>query len=135
VGLQLDWVLYDGGARDAQRHQLDGQRLETQMRLLRMRDTISDEIANADETIRVKKKALEAASVSVGLSKETLVLVEAQHDAGTATQLDLLQAQDALVSAEVALAQARFDLATAQLTLDRALGQWPPKGDSQGGRR
>jgi outer membrane protein TolC len=128
VGLQLDWVVYDGGARDAQRHQLDAQRAETAFRLSRLRDSINDEIANADESIRVKRQALDAAGQSVGLSRETLQLVVAQHDAGTATQLDLLQAQDALVAAEVALAQARFDLSIAQLTLERALGQWPPAG-------
>ncbi len=48
-----------------------------------------------------------------------------QHEAGTATQLDLLQAQDALVGAEVTLAQARFDLALGALALDRASGAFP----------
>jgi len=48
-----------------------------------------------------------------------------QHDAGTATQLDLLQAQDNLVAAEVALAQARFDLSLGGLSLERLSGTFP----------
>ena len=51
--------------------------------------------------------------------------MQVQHDAGTATQLDLLQAQDNLVAAEVALAQARFDLSLGGLTLERLSGSLP----------
>jgi outer membrane protein TolC len=51
--------------------------------------------------------------------------VQVQHDAGTATQLDLLQAQDNLVAAEVALAQARFDLSLGALSLERLSGAFP----------
>jgi outer membrane protein TolC len=40
-------------------------------------------------------------------------------------QLDLLQAQDSLVSAEVAVAQARFDLGLSDLQLKRTAGQLP----------
>ena len=71
---------------------------------------------NADRALTTKRRALDTARRSVQLSKETLDLVQAQHDAGTATQLDLLQAQDNLVAAEVALAQARFDLALGGLS-------------------
>ena len=49
-------------------------------------------------------------------------MVRVQHDAGTATQLDLLLAQDMLMAAEVGLAQARFDVASAQVQLSRTLG-------------
>ena len=42
-----------------------------------------------------------------------------------ATQLDLLQAQDTLVLSEVSLAQARFDVALADLELRRAAGTFP----------
>src|SRR5262249_45885008 len=37
VGLELDWVLYDGGARDAQRHIADAQRVEAEAHLDRRR--------------------------------------------------------------------------------------------------
>lgn len=40
-----------------------------------------------------------------------------QYDAGTATQLDLLTAQDQLVLAEVGLAQARFDMSLSVINL------------------
>src|SRR5262249_30333377 len=47
IGLQLDWLLYDGGARDSQRHLATAQRRESEARLALLRDTVVDEIANA----------------------------------------------------------------------------------------
>jgi outer membrane protein TolC len=125
IGLQLDWLIYDGGLRDAQRHLAWAQRRESEAKLDLLRDQVADDVYNASRTVKTKRSAVATAERSVQLSKETLDLVTVQHEAGTATQLDLLQAQDALVGAEVALAQARFDLALGALQLDRADGTFP----------
>jgi outer membrane protein TolC len=125
VGLQLDWTIYDGGIRDAQRQLAAAQRRENEARLDLLRDQVRDDVYNAERQLRTKRSALDTARRSVQLSKETLDLVQVQHDAGTATQLDLLQAQDNLVAAEVALAQARFDLALGGLSLERLSGSFP----------
>jgi outer membrane protein TolC len=125
AGAALDWTIYDGGARDAARHLARAQRRETEARLSLLRDTVADDVWNAHRTLTTKRRALATARESVRISRETLALVAAQHDAGTATQLDLLQAQDALVAAEVAQAQAHFDLALADLTLRRNAGTFP----------
>jgi outer membrane protein TolC len=101
--------------------------VESEARLSLLRDSIADEIANTRSIVDTRRQALETAKRSVGLSSETLELVRAQHDAGTATQIDLLTAQDALVTAEVAVAQARFDLALAALSFERAAGLFPRK--------
>ncbi|HZS41899.1 MAG TPA: TolC family protein [Polyangia bacterium] len=127
IGAQLDWTLYDGGARDAQRHLAWAQRQENEARLELLRDSITDDVVNTRRALTTKRRALDAARRSLELSRETLVLVRAQHDAGTAKQLDLLTAQDQLVDAEVAMAQARFDLALAALLLERNAGTFPAK--------
>ena len=125
VGVQLDWTLYDGGLRDANRRLAAAQRWENEAKLDQLRDQARDDIYNAARTLHTKRQALDTAKRSLQLSKETLDLVQVQHDAGTATQLDLLQAQDNLVGAEVALAQARFDLALGALSLERLSGAFP----------
>lgn len=125
VGLQLDWTLYDGGIRDAQRKLAAAQRQENEARLDLLKDQVRDDVFNAERALTTKRRALDAARRSVQLSQQTLDLVQVQHDAGTATQLDLLQAQDNLVAAEVALAQARFDLSLGGLQLDRLSGSFP----------
>jgi outer membrane protein, multidrug efflux system len=125
LGLELDWVVFDGGVRDAQRQLAEAQRREAEARLELLGDTVSDEVANAHGTLETKRKAVGSAQRAVELARETLRLVRAQYEAGTAKQLDVLQAQDVLVSAEVALAQAHFDVALSELQLRRAAGAFP----------
>jgi outer membrane protein TolC len=125
VGLQLSWVLYDGGVRDASRRQAEAHHAEHEAHLERLRDTVTDDVANATRGLETKRMALETAQQSVALASDTLSLLRTQYAAGTALQLDVLQAQDALIGAEVQLVQARFDLALAQLTLQRDVGTFP----------
>jgi outer membrane protein TolC len=125
VGGQIDWQLFDGGARDAQRHLANAQQRENEVRLDLLRDTVTDEIVNAHGTRETKRGAVEAAERSRELSREALRLVRAQYDAGTTQQLEVLQAQDSFVASEVAVAQAHFDLALADLQLKRAAGIFP----------
>jgi outer membrane protein len=127
VGAQLDWALFDGGARDAERHLSAAQAREAEARAEVLRDSIRDELANSRGQLDTKRHAQEAADRSVTLARETLDLVRTQYEAGSATQIDLLQAQDNLVSAQEALAQAHFDVAVADLTLRRAAGTFPGK--------
>ncbi len=122
VGVQLDWQ-FDGGYSYAQRRLAQAQVREGQERRKQLDRSISDEVRTAVRALPTKRRAVEAAQRAVALSQETLNLVRVQHDAGTATQLDLLQAQDMLVLAEVGLAQARFDVASAQVQVARTLGK------------
>lgn len=125
LGAQLDWTLYDGGLRDAQRWQARAQAAEQQALLDKLRLTVHDDVENARRDVEVKRSALETARHAATLSRETLELVRVQHGAGTSTQLDLLTAQDQLVGAELDLAQARFDLALAAVTLQKQVGTFP----------
>jgi outer membrane protein TolC len=127
IGLQLDWVLFDGGTRDALRHAAAAQAREAEARAEALRDAIRDELANASALLDTKRYAHEAAERSVVLANETLALVRTQYEAGTIAQLDLLQAQDGLVAAREALAQAHFELAMADLGVRRAAGTFPGK--------
>jgi outer membrane protein TolC len=127
VGVQLDWTLYDGGTRDAQRHLAASQAQEAADRAAVLRDQISDDLANGRSQLDTKNHAREAAERSVTLAQETIDLVRTQYEAGSATQLDLLQAQDNLVAAQESLAQAHFDVAVADLALRRAAGTFPGK--------
>jgi outer membrane protein TolC len=125
IGAQLDWVLYDGGARDAQRHLANAQAQEATAQSAVLRDAIGDDLANSHGLLETKRHAQTAAERSVTLAIETLELVRRQYEAGNSAQLDLLQAQDGLVVAKETLAQAHFEVAIADLTLRRAAGTFP----------
>ncbi len=123
IGLQLDWLIFDGFSRDAQRHSFEAQQRDALLRLDQFHDTITDDVVNGRRAVLVRKQGLETAAQSVSIAQETLELVRTQYQAGTATQLDLLNAQDALIQAEVGVAQARFDLSLAVLNIRRLTGE------------
>jgi outer membrane protein TolC len=125
VGVQLDWLIYDAGRRDADRHLAAAQRMENTLRLEYATDALKVELGAARRAVGTKRRALETAQHALELARETLKLVRAQYEAGTATQLDLLVAQDNLVLSEVGVAQARFDVSTADLGLRRYAGTFP----------
>jgi outer membrane protein TolC len=127
VGLQLDWVIFDGGNRDSQRHLAQAQRKEAEARTSVLADSIRDDLANGRSLVDTKRQGVFAALRAVELAKETIDLVRTQYEAGTVTQVDLLQAQDSLVNSQEALAQLRFDLAVADLTLRKTAGTFPPR--------
>jgi len=127
VGATLDWVIFDGGARDSQRHLQAARLAEAEARAAVLEDSIRDDLANGKDSLATKMEAQRTAERSVVLARETLDLTRTQYEAGTATQIDLLTAQDALVSAEDAVARAHFDVAAAHLVLRRAAGTFPPR--------
>jgi outer membrane protein TolC len=126
-GAQLDWTLFDGGNRDAQRHRADAQKAESEARAEVLRDSISDDLADNRSQLGTKREAVKASQRGVALASATLTLVRSQYEAGTMTQVDLLAAQDALMNAEESLAQSRFEAAIADLSLRRTAGTFPPR--------
>jgi len=127
VGLQLDWTIFDGGARDAQRHLAAAQAAQAQAQSQVLADQIRDDLENGKRYLETKRQALLASMRAVTLAQETLDLVRSQYEAGTVTQVDLLQAQDNLVAAQEALAQSRFDVSVADVNLRHAAGTFPGK--------
>jgi len=125
VGATLDWVIFDGGARDSDRHLQIAKLQETMARQDVLRESIRDDIENGKLQVHTKHQAQLTAERSVGLAQESVELTRTQYEAGSATQIDVLQAQDALVEAQDALARAHFDVALADLTLRRAAGTFP----------
>jgi outer membrane protein TolC len=127
VGAQLDWTLYDGGSRDASRHLAAAQAAQAEAQAAVLADSIRDDLANSRSLLETKREAIKAAQRGSDLAAETLDLIRTQYEAGTITQVDLLAAQDNLVSAQEALASARFDVALADLALRRTAGTFPPR--------
>jgi outer membrane protein TolC len=91
-----------------------------------LRDNIRDDLANRRSLVDTKRRRV-AATRAVELAKETIELVRTQYEAGTVTQVDLLQAQDAWSAPQEALAQPASTLAVADLTLRKTPGTFPPR--------
>ena len=64
IGVQLDWVLFDGGARDAERHLANAQEEESRARAEVLRDNIRDDLANGRSLVDTKRQAVAASAPS-----------------------------------------------------------------------
>jgi outer membrane protein TolC len=127
VGAQLDWTLFDGGTRDAQRHLAAAQAAQAAAQAVVLTNAIRDDLANNRSLLETRREGIKAAQRGAELATETLELVRSQYEAGTVAQIDLLAAQDNVVIAQESLAEARFDAAIADLALRRSAGTFPPR--------
>jgi len=127
AGVQLDWTLFDGGSRDAQRKLAAAQAAQAEAQAAVLTDQIRDGLTDNKNLLETKRQAVAASQRGVDLALESLDLIRSQYEAGTITQVDLLAAQDNLVGAQESLAQSRFDVAIADLALRRTAGTFPPR--------
>jgi len=119
----LSWNIFDGfrtkgkvtearALREKSKTELDdaARRIELEVR------TAHSFFIEAREVLESQKKVQEQA-------EEALRLASARADAGTGTQLEVLDAQTALTEARTTQVQARHDYAVARARLERAIGQ------------
>jgi len=122
AGAQVSWNLFDGlltqgKVRQAKALYAKAQTtLEDQQRQieLQVRTACSDFI-QARETLESQEKVQEEAD-------EALREAKARSEAGTGTQLDVLDAETSLTQARTTQIQAQHDYVTARARLDRAMG-------------
>jgi outer membrane protein TolC len=126
AGAQLSWDLFDGALTYGKVKQAKAlyakarTTLEDQQRQieLQVRTAYSD-FLQARETLESQQKVQEEA-------EESLREAKARTEAGTGTQLDVLDAQTSLTQARTTQIQAQHDYATAQARFERAIGAEVP---------
>jgi outer membrane protein TolC len=122
LGLSLSWNV-DPVGTPAALHKAEASIDEDQERLAQAEDNIRDEVHTAWLDIEADQARLTDAISQVGSAREALALTQEQYRAGTATSLDISQAQRDSFNAEATLAQTQSDLASALLSLRKAAGQ------------
>ena len=122
AGAQLNWNIFDGAATYGRVKQAKAQLARSKTDLadqqrqieLAVRTTYSD-VMQARETLDSQAKVQEEAD-------EALREARARADAGTSTQLDVLNAQTALTQARTTQITAEHDYAAARANFERAIG-------------
>jgi len=122
VGVQGSWAIFDGLAtagRVAQaRSLLEQSKLGTAEQQL----GIDVEVRRAFSTLQEADELVTSTKAVVGQADESVRLAQARFDAGTATQLDVLQSQVALTEARTNELQALYNHTIALASLRRAIG-------------
>ena len=122
AGAQLNWNLFDGLLTQGKVKQARAQyakskiTLEDQQRQIELQvRTACSDFLQARETLESQEKVQEEA-------EEALREANARADAGTGTQLDVLDAQTSLTQARTTQIQAQHDYVAARARVERAIG-------------
>jgi outer membrane protein TolC len=129
VMLSLDWLLFDGGLRRATRHQRASELRELRLRQRLLERDVARSVRQARRDVRTARVALNTAQERLRLARQNRELVLSRYRAGLGTSLELVEADDALRKAEVAVIAEELNLALKALELLQTLGL-DPRGRS-----
>jgi len=132
VGASVAWLLDPVGLPAAIRRARAAVE-EQRQRLAQEEDVVRDDVHSAWLDVEADRSRLEQATSAAQSAREALAITQEQYRAGTATSLDISQAQRDAFNADATLAQTQANLAAALLSLQKAAGE-PLLADSQGGQ-
>ena len=81
------------------------------------------EVLQAAADLKAAAQKLESVEINVVRAKKALEYAKSRYEAGTVTNLDLLDTEDAYAQAELVRLQALFQFVLSKLTLQRAVGK------------
>jgi outer membrane protein TolC len=125
----VNWTL-DPSTYHAAKAQRTAQTL-AEIRADRARVNARDNIHSAWQAVRAELSKVTAARAEAQASKHAAELARERYQAGSATQLDVQQAERDSFGSEVSQIQAEADLAYARLALRIAVGSPPLRSEEQ----
>jgi outer membrane protein len=123
VGAQLNWSIFDGFLTRGKVIEARARHDRSKIELEDAGRNIELEVRTAYSSFIEAREVLESQEKVQEEAEESLRLARARTEAGTATQLDVLDAGTALTQARTTQVQALHDYAVARARLERAVGQ------------
>ena len=123
--LTLDalWPLYDGGLAGGKRDQAQADLLTARAAAEAQRLNVIQEVQDTRRDVSVAGERLRLAEQQRDLATAAAASAKRTFEAGVASSLDVLDANDKLYQADVGMADAHGRLGIARVALDRALGR------------
>lgn len=122
VGAQLSWSLFDGFLTKGRVQEAVALRTKAQEELFEAMRRVELDVRAAHSSFIEAREVLISQDKVQESAEESLRLATARSAAGSATQLDVLNAQTALTQARSTQARALRDYAVAHTRLERAIG-------------
>jgi outer membrane protein TolC len=138
VGLQSQWNIFDGRATQGRVAQSKSLLEQSKLAFAQAQLAVDVDVRRAISIFQQANELAEASKKVIEQAEESLRLANARFAAGTATQLDVLQAQTDLTTARLNQLQAYYGYNIAVATVRKAMGltdemrptgelPWPPK--------
>ena len=123
VGLQSSWAIFDGRATAGKVAQARSQLRQAQLGASEKELAVEVEVRTALSSLQEAAELAEAAQKVVAQAEEALRLADARYGAGSATQLDVLQARVSLTQSRTNQLEANYRYNVALASVRRALGE------------
>jgi len=123
ASINLNWPIFDGGKTRAERTEAIAARRAAEERLADFDTSLAVEVRQRASELESTRAAIVAADDAVRSASEARRVVGDRFGAGVATSTDVLDAQVALLQAELDRTQAVANARLAEARLARALGQ------------
>ena len=123
VGANVAWSLWDGGRTRAEMAQAVAMTSAARSRLQDFESLVALEVRQRELEIASGRAAMEAAADAIRAAREAQRVVGERYRAGVATQADVLDADLALLQAQLDATRAQSGVRFAEARLQRALGR------------
>lgn len=125
VGAQLQWQLFSGGANWAERQAATAKEYATQAKLSDQLRKIRLGVKEAHLNLQSAQSRLETAGKAVESARENLRTTSNRYEQGSATMVQLLDAQLSRHQARLRRLKALFDVRMGQARLQQRIGKLP----------
>jgi outer membrane protein len=123
VGVQSSWAIFDGRATAGRVAQARSQLRQAELSVDEQALAVEVEVRNALSSLQEAGELAEAATKVVAQAEEALRLADARYGAGSATQLDVLQARVSLTQSRTNQLEANYRYNVALANVRRAIGE------------
>jgi outer membrane protein len=122
VGVEISIPLYDGGAARSQRRSSIEKAVSKKIAIEKARQAVSDQARQSWQNFQIAKNNLEYSRKQVKAQEVALIGTQKEMEAGTKILLDVLNAQTALLEAELKLISAEKTLLLESYKILSSLG-------------
>ena len=122
VGVSASWNLFDSNVTNSQIKSAETAKTKAEIVANQQLDTIQLEVRKAYLSMIAAEKNIPTTKVAVEQSQEDYKIAQVRYSAGVGTNLDVIDAQVALTTAQTNYIQALYDYNTSKASLDKAMG-------------
>ena len=122
AGVALSWDIWDGRATEGRVIEAKARESKAFLGLEDQTRRIDQEVRTAYSRFVEAKQVLDSQKKVVERAEESIRLADSRYDAGSGTQLDVLDAQTSLTEARTTQVEAARDYLVSRAQLDRAMG-------------
>jgi outer membrane protein len=126
VGVSLTVPLFEGFATERREEEAQAQVQAAEARLTDMRRQVSTRVRQAASDLRAVLDRLASTQLRVEQARAAAELARTRYEAGTITNLELLEAETALQEARLDRTEVRYQVVLGRYTLQRAAGTLLP---------